>query len=63
MNVLLPISVSKTIHNSTREWKLTNTFDVCYIYIGRTYAEVEVPILWPPEVKILIGKDPDAGKA
>ena len=31
--------------------------------IGRTDAEAEAPILWPPDVKgRLIGKDPDAGK-
>ena len=31
--------------------------------IGRTDAEAETPILWPPDVKSqLIGKDPDAGK-
>ena len=30
---------------------------------GRTDAEAEAPILWPPNVKSqLIGKDPDAGK-
>ena len=30
---------------------------------GRTDAEAETPILWPPHVKSwLIGKDPDAGK-
>ena len=34
-----------------------------WIFIGRTYAEAEAPILWPPDVKSqLIGKDPDAGK-
>ena len=34
-----------------------------WIFIGRTDAEVEAPILWPPDVKNwLIGKDPDAGK-
>ena len=34
-----------------------------WIFIGRTDAEVETPILWPPDVKNwLIGKDPDAGK-
>ena len=28
-----------------------------------TYAEVEAPILWSPDLKSqLIGKDPDAGK-
>ena len=33
------------------------------MFIGRTDAEAEVPILWPPDVKSrLIGKDPDAGK-
>ena len=33
------------------------------IFTGRTYAEAETPILWPPVVKNwLIGKDPDAGK-
>ena len=33
------------------------------MFIGRTDAEAEAPILWPPDVKNwLIGKDPDAGK-
>ena len=33
------------------------------IFIGRTNAEAEAPILWPPDVKSqLIGKDDDAGK-
>ena len=35
-----------------------------WILIGRTNAEAETPILWPPDAKNwLIGKDPDAGKA
>ena len=34
-----------------------------WIFIGRTEAEAETPILWPPDVKSqLIGKDPDPGK-
>ena len=34
-----------------------------WIFIGRTDAEAETPILWPPNSKNwLIGKDPDAGK-
>ena len=38
-----------------------------WIFIGRTDAEAEAPILWPPDVKICrsfrsIVKDPDAGK-
>ena len=33
------------------------------IFIGRTHAEAEAPILWPPDAKSrLTGKDPDAGK-
>ena len=34
-----------------------------WIFTGRTDAEAETPILWPPDVKNwLIWKDPDAGK-
>ena len=34
-----------------------------WIFIGRTDAEAETPILWPPDPKNwLIGKDTDAGK-
>ena len=34
-----------------------------WIFIGRTDAEAETPIIWPPDAKnLLIGKDPDAGK-
>ena len=34
-----------------------------WIFIGRTDAEAETPIFWPPDVKNwLTGKDPDAGK-
>ena len=37
--------------------------DQSWIFIGRTDAEAEAPILWLPDVKNwLIGKDPDAGK-
>ena len=33
------------------------------IFIGRTDAEAETLILWPPDVKSpLVGKDSDAGK-
>ena len=35
-----------------------------WIFTGRTDAEAETPILWPPDVKNwLLRKDPDAGKA
>ena len=37
--------------------------DQSWVFIGRTDAEAETPILWPPDVKNwLIWKDPDAGK-
>ena len=37
--------------------------DQSWVFIGRTDAEFETPILWPPHVKCwLIGKDPDAGR-
>ena len=34
-----------------------------WISIGRTFAEAETPVLWPPDANNwLIWKDPDAGK-
>ena len=37
--------------------------DQSWVFIGRTDAEAEAPILWPPHVKSgFTGKDPDAGK-
>ena len=36
--------------------------DQSWVFIRRTDAEAETPILWPPHAKSwLIGKDPDAG--
>ena len=33
------------------------------VFVGRTDAEDENPIVWPPHAKDwLIGKDPDVGK-
>ena len=38
-------------------------WDQSQVFIGRTDAEAETPVLWPPHVKSwLIGKDPDAGR-
>ena len=38
-------------------------FSQSWMFIGRTDAEAETPILWPLDAKSsLIGKDPDAGK-
>ena len=37
--------------------------DQSWVFIGRTDAEAETPMLWPPDAKSwLIGKDPDAGR-
>ena len=32
------------------------------LFIGRTDAEVEATVLWPPDVNRLIGKDPGTRK-
>ena len=44
-------------------WRRSGPKDLkSWVFIGRTDAEAETPILWPPHVKSwLIGKDPDAG--
>ena len=37
--------------------------DQPWVFIGRTHAEAETPVLWPSHAKSrLIGKDPDAGR-
>ena len=58
--------LEKTLENSldSKEIKPVNPKrnQPCLL-IGRTDAEVEAPILWPPDTKSrLIGNDPDAGK-
>ena len=58
--------VLKTLDNplDCKEIKSVNLKgDQSGIFIGRTDAEAETPILWPPDAKSrLFGKDPDAGK-
>ena len=37
--------------------------DKSWLFISRTDAETETPVLWPPHANSwLIGKDPDAGR-
>ena len=36
--------------------------DQSWVFIGRTDAEPETPILWPHVKSCLIGKDSDAGR-
>ena len=43
-----------------KRWMLATEYS---IFVGRTDAEAETPILWPPDANIwLFWKDPDAGK-
>ena len=58
--------LEKTLQNplDCKEIKTVNPKgNQSWIIIGRTDAEAEAPILWPPNAKNqLTGKDPDAGK-
>ena len=46
-----------------KEIQPVHSKDQSWVFIGRTIAEAEAPILWPPHVKgSLIGRDPDAGR-
>ena len=64
--MLLNCSVEKTLKSplDCKEIKPVNPKgNQPWIFIGRTDAEAEAPILWPPDAKSwLIRKDPDAGK-
>ena len=52
---VLPLRVPWTARRSNQS--------ILKAIIGRTDAEAEAPILWPPDVKSwLIGKDPNAGR-
>ena len=46
-----------------REIQPVHPKDQSWVFIGRTDAKPETPILWPPDAKSwLIGKDPDPGR-
>ena len=60
------VVLEKTLESSL-DWKeikpVNPKGNQSWIFIGRTDAEAETPILWPLDVKSwLTGKDPDAGK-
>ena len=47
------LEIKRVNHEGNQPW----------IFIGRTDAETEASVLWPPDMKSqLIGTDPDAGK-
>ena len=60
------VVLEKTLESplDCKEIKLANPKgDQSWIFIGRTDAEAETPILWPPDAKSwLTRKDPDAGR-
>ena len=60
------VVLEKTVENSLdcKEIKPVNPKgDQSWVFIGRTDAEAETPIIWPLHVKSwLTGKDPDAGR-
>ena len=60
------VVLEKTLENSLdcKEVKPVNPKgNPSWIFIGRTDAEAEMPVVWSPDAKNwLIGKDPDAGQ-
>ena len=59
--------VLEKILESPLDWKEIQPVhpkgDHSWVFVGRTDAEAETPVLWPTHAKSwLIGKDPDAGK-
>ena len=61
----LPVVLEETLENplDCKEIKPVNPKgNQSWIFIGKTDAKIEAPILWPPDEKNwLTGKDPDAG--
>ena len=60
------VVLEKTLENDLDSEEIQSVHpkgDQSWVFIGRTDAEAETPILWPPHAKSwLIGKDPDAEK-
>ena len=65
-NVLRTVVLEKTIESPLDCKEIHPVHpkgDQSWVFTGRTDAEAETPILWPPHAKnCLIGKDPDAGR-
>ena len=57
------VVLEKTLENLLDCKQINPKGNQSWIFIGRTDAEAEAPILWPPDAKNwLFGKEPDAGK-
>ena len=65
-NWCFEIVLEKTLHNPLDCKEIQPVHpkeDQSWVFIGRTGAEAETLVLWPPHGKSwLIGKDPDAGR-
>ena len=63
--VFWPVVLEKTFESplDCKEFKPVNPKgNQSWIFTGKTDADAEAPIPWPPDTKkLLIGKDPDAG--
>ena len=54
--------LAKTVESPREIQPVHPKGDQSWVFIGRTDAEAETPVLWPPHAKSwLIGKDPDWG--
>ena len=64
--MLLNCGVEKSLESPLDCWEIKPVNpkgNQSWIFIGRTDAEAEAPILWPPEANSwLIGKETDVGK-
>ena len=66
-NWYFPIAVLEKTLESPKDCKeikpVNSKGNQSWIFIGRTDAEAEIPVLWPPHAKgCLTGKDSDAGR-
>ena len=61
--ILINTDVFETSYNCKEIQPVNPKGNQSWIFTGRTEAEAETPIPWPPDANNwLTGKDPDAGK-
>ena len=63
--LMTSVVLEKTLESplNCKEIQPVHSKDQSWVFTGRTDAEAETPILWPPHAKSwLIWKDPDAGR-